>query len=280
MCTAASTKTSTIPTTIRPHLALFSSQEPGLHHNQSLQGRFVDLLPPLLHLIGSAQPSRVMVAAAEIGWRPDAASKEFVNAAPALVMDGHTLANLATRHHLVATFHFYRPRAFTNQGTPEVAVPQPRWLGNASDLDDLESQFAAVRSVLKTTPIYLGEFGLNVELVPVRADGVAWLRAVRALAERYGFAWASWTYVLSPKGLTAGANGKEMSASERLRAWDCSEFVAALFESGRASACPLGRSLAAERLDRALRDRDGIKRTCDDSRPLWAVQLLAANQTR
>ena len=88
--------------------------------------------------------------------------------------------------------------------------------------------------------------------------------------------WALWTYSLSPKGVTAANN-----ASERLRQWDCSEFVEALFE--RRPGCRRVRALAAitsERFQQAVRrrerDRDGLRGGCNDRRPEYADRLLAA----
>lgn len=256
--------------------------EPGNFQNHSVSGgRFVEMLPALLRLISSAQPSRVMIVGGEMGSRADfEGGRKFVNSGPALVLDAPTIAALAARHHLVGTFHFYRPRAFTNQGMPDVhSMAQPRWQGTATEVDDLAQHFAAVRSALNATPVYLGEFGINVEAVPERSDGVAWLRTVRSLAERSGFAWALWTYSLSPKGVTAAD-----SASERLRQWDCSDFVQALFE--RRASCRRGRALDAntsERFRQAVRrrerDRDGLRGGCNDRRPEYADQLLAAVAT-
>ena len=253
--------------------------EAGNFQNHSVSGRFVELLPALLRLISSAQPSRVMIVGGEMGFRADfeTEGKVFVNSGPALVLDAPHIAALATRHHLIGTFHFYRPRAFTNQGMPDmIGMTQPRWQGTATDVDDLAQHFAAVHAALNATPVYLGEFGINVEGVSERSDGVAWLRTVRSLAERSGFAWALWTYSLSPKGVTAANN-----ASERLRQWDCSEFVEALFE--RRPGCRRVRALAAitsERFQQAVRrrerDRDGLRGGCNDRRREYADRLLAA----
>lgn len=264
--------------------------EPGNWNNHSVADgrRFVDLLPQLLALVRATQPSRVMVVGGEMGYRGDHASgTAYVNSGPALVLDSPRLRQLAVQYHLVATFHFYKPRAFTNQGMPEVAeeVARPRWLGNATDIEELEAQFQDILAALNgTVPVYLGEFGVNF-FVPVGADAVLWLRTVRALAERRGFTWAFWTYYLSPKAVTTDAN-----ASGRLQQWDCSALTSALFERnveavrvagaqspcGRAGEAP-GRPSAAH-FQQAVRFKGGTG-ACNDRRPQYAMRLLAASIT-
>ena len=278
------------------------TNEPGNYHNHSVVGgSYVAMLPALLHRIAASQPSRVCIVGGEMGRRLNqgplphgggtggagggsasstngdaylaraAASNpslEFVNSGPGLIRDATHVHRLGERYPVIATFHFYRPRNFTTQGSADVIHPQHRWLGTAADVADLAEQFDAVASGLGAashggashggashdgashgggshgslpaslrTPVYLGEFGVNVGSIPHEEDGVAWLRAVRTLCEERGFGWAYWTYFQSAKAATTAA-----AASERLTQWDCSPHMAALFDGrGRAvqgGACP------------------------------------------
>ena len=212
--------------------------EPGNYHNHTVVGsRWVDMLPDVLELIARAQPKRVVIVGAEMGRRTDqpsaaaagfvrtradlyssavataAASSraiDFVNSGPALAMDAASIADLGKRFALIATFHFYRPRNFTSQGLPDVVHPQPRWKASAADLADLATQFDEARRALgPAIPVYLGEFGVNVDLIPHPEDGVSWLRHVRAICDARGFGWAVWTYYLTVKGARISTSARE-----------------------------------------------------------------------
>ena len=235
------------------------TNEPGNYHNHTVVGgSFVDFVPPILHRIQQLQPRRVTIVGGEMGRRLDRPSSsssggsssgsgggsksgayssaaaraaasssvlEFVNSGPALIRDATHIRRAAQRHAAVATFHFYKPRDFTTQGSAEITHPRQRWLGTENDVAELAEQFDGVaRSVGASTPVYLGEFGVNIGHIPVEADGVAWLRAVRRLCEQRGFGWAAWTYFQSVKALTTASN-----ARDRLRQWDCSPHLAALY---------------------------------------------------
>lgn len=248
--------------------------EPGCYNNHSVGGagcgRFVDLLPPVLALLRGAQPSRVLMLGGEMGFR-EPRSGEFVNSGPALIRDAPALRRLAREDHphLIATFHYYRPRAFTNQGFPEVAVPQLRWTDDAPSVADLAVQFDDVAAAVNASlPVYLGEYGVNVDFVTVASDGIAWMRTVRRLAESRGFGHAFWTYYLSPKAVTTAH-----TAALRLRQWDCSAVRAAV--TGRAALdgmsdgeCP-PRNRTAVDADMFAQTRSfhGGRGACNDRRP-------------
>ena len=120
-------------------------------------------------------------------------------------------------------------------------MPLERWRGTREDVADLAGQFDNVAAAANASaadlhgraagehhtplPVYLGEFGVNVDFGRVVDDAVAWVRAVQQLTEARGFGWAVWTYYLSPKGLTTASN-----APERLAQWDCSAVRAAALE--------------------------------------------------
>lgn len=79
-------------------------------------------------------------------------------------------------------------------------------------------------------PFYLGEFGLDVSGSDhhsgdrSHSDGAEWLRTVRIFAQEHGFAFALWTYFLSPKAVVTSRGWWG-----RMREWDCSELVGAVF---------------------------------------------------
>lgn len=97
---------------------------------------------------------------------------------------------------VVATFHFYRPRAFTHQGAdfgedwPPLGVS---W-GTAEERRALEADMERARHFAETTgaAVFLGEFGV----FEAATDAVRnpWLEAVRAAAEDRGFAWCAWDF--------------------------------------------------------------------------------------
>jgi len=291
------------------------ANEPGNFNNHSIaDGRlWVDLIPAVLRLISVAQPTRVMIVGGEMGFRRDVLNvQDFTNSGPALSLDAPYLVSLAHKYHIIATFHFYKPRNFTAQGSPEVQVPQRRWLGTPPEMSEMSAQFDTVHRALRRpgmatgVPVYVGEFGVNIDQIPFETDGVAWLRAVRLLAEERGFGWALWTYyskhAVSTKAVTLGA-----SAAARLQQWDCSTHCAALFDFKRSkSECPSRNASAmmsaqwrrdspfnrADELGRRLYGighalgnvtlRNGVAtrarsisgRHCSDRRPTYAQRLL------
>ncbi|MDB5653704.1 MAG: glycoside hydrolase family 5 [Tardiphaga sp.] len=95
---------------------------------------------------------------------------------------------------IVLTAHYYRPFAFTHQRAPWIPDQDPTsvsW-GSASDLQDLDTDFAAIARWAGDRPVYLGEFGVY-DRTALR-DRVTYLSAVARAAERHGFAWASWQF--------------------------------------------------------------------------------------
>ena len=237
-------------------------------------------------MINAAQPTRSLILGGEMGYRSDHnGGADFVNSGPALVLDAPAFAKLKNIHpHLISTFHFYKPRQFTNQGFPEVPVPMLRWHASAEDVDDLAGQFREVaRAVNGSMPVYLGEFGVNIDFVPHLADAVAWVRTVRTLAEQHGFGWSYWTYYLSAKAATTAVN-----AELRLRQWDCSAVISALHDrpvgpgggggSGKAQQeCPPRKAVVDAESFHSTREYHRAHdnhSACSDRRPLYAMSKL------
>ena len=156
-------------------------------------------------------------------------------------------------------------------------MPQARWLGSPSDIADLNAQFQAIRQALEPVPIYLGEFGVNVDFIPNRTDAMTWLKVVRGLSVSHGMTWSFWTYFMSPKGISNARNAKE-----RLQQWDCSDLITVLFDTSRrdrpSSGCHVvNRNQQPAIADAFLQARNfgGGSGPCRDRRPLYAVQRLA-----
>jgi endoglucanase len=101
-------------------------------------------------------------------------------------------------HHLIATFHYYKPFEFTHQGA-SWAQGSERWLGRTwtgtpEQLAALRQDFdkAAAWAKAHDRPLYLGEFGAY-ERAPMESR-VAWTRAVTREAEARGFSWGYWEF--------------------------------------------------------------------------------------
>ncbi|MDP4031398.1 MAG: glycoside hydrolase family 5 protein [Pseudorhodobacter sp.] len=93
--------------------------------------------------------------------------------------------------HMVATFHYYEPFAFTHQLADWVTpvLPARSW-GTAQDRAEVAADMA--RAASHPGPVFLGEFGA-IALIPdaVRAD---WLAEVRRAAEANGLGWCHWSF--------------------------------------------------------------------------------------
>lgn len=211
--------------------------------------RVADLLVDWARLVGHTQPGRVVVLPTEIGFLrcgPDGPESRFMQSWESL-LSGHAGNGAASlrrfiddvRIPVIGTFHFYDPRTFTHaRGTALRAWDVRRGAAR------IEAIFSLVRAAVPSVPFYVGEFGLDVDGSQDQSsggnrssdsDGAAWLRAVRTFADERGFAYALWTYYLSKQGVVSARD-----ARDRLREWDCSALVGAVFNFssvGRVSAC-------------------------------------------
>lgn len=145
--------------------------------------RWNDFLAQGIRAIRETNPGRVLiVGTAEWGG---------LRALPALELPEDD-------RHLVVTFHYYEPFAFTHQGAEWVNNSDP-WLGTtwegspaqqqavAADLDRA-AEWAAVRN----RPLYMGEFGAYR-----KADmesRVRWTAFVARAAEARWISWAYWEF--------------------------------------------------------------------------------------
>jgi endoglucanase len=102
----------------------------------------------------------------------------------------------ADDRHLIVTFHYYKPLAFTHQGAPwNPATPLTGigW-GSGADRARLQADFGKVQAWAQANdrPILLGEFGAY-EKAP-QDSRVAYIAAVARDAEARGFAWTYWQF--------------------------------------------------------------------------------------
>ena len=250
-------------------VAFEMANEPGNWNRWSVENRAMDLLPGFAAQVSAAQPERVLVLpAGEMGWPrcgPDGPAAHFVQSWLAAIDDGALAfrTRFANASNAIATFHYYDPRYFTNQ-------PQ----GSAREWDlatgraSVASNFDTLRRAFPSNvPLYLGEFGLNVQYVPPQS-GADWLFAVRSEAEAHGMPWSLWTYYTSDEGVVTSA----VSGDERLVEWDCSSFVAAVYNvtpPDDRSRCGglLPFSHVDGESDRRVRRRRADDASCDDKRP-------------
>lgn len=98
--------------------------------------------------------------------------------------------------HLIATFHYYEPFAFTHQGASWVDPVPPlgaTW-GTPDDHARIAKDFDAVAAWAKAQrrPVLLGEFGAY-DKGPTDSR-VAYTQAVARAAEARGFAWSYWQF--------------------------------------------------------------------------------------
>ncbi|MGA9658622.1 MAG: glycoside hydrolase family 5 protein [Asticcacaulis sp.] len=116
-----------------------------------------------------------------------------------------TLKLPAEDRHLIVTFHYYDPFAFTHQGAswagPEIQkLHDIRWEGKPEDIAAINTTFDKVKawSEANNRPIFLGEFGSYAVVNKNMEDRAAWTRAVSKAAADRGFARALWVYKGSP----------------------------------------------------------------------------------
>lgn len=98
--------------------------------------------------------------------------------------------------HLIVTFHYYTPMAFTHQGAPwNPSTPQTgvSW-GTPEEHARIAAEFDRVQawSRAQDRPILLGEFGAY-DKGPM-ASRAAYTAAVARAAEARGFAWSYWQF--------------------------------------------------------------------------------------
>lgn len=100
--------------------------------------------------------------------------------------------------HLIVTFHYYDPFAFTHQGaswaSPEIQAGHDIPFGTAKEIAQINADFDAIKawSVANDRPIYLGEFGAY-DKAPMDSR-VLWTSTVSRAAEKRGFAFAYWQF--------------------------------------------------------------------------------------
>ncbi len=109
--------------------------------------------------------------------------------------------------HVMLTFHYYDPYAFTHQGATwfEGAPPAGRPWGSASERRALERAFdrAAALAQKYHMPLWLGEFGATTATAV--AQRAKWTRAVRLAAQSRGMGWCYFDFatefgVYTPQG--------------------------------------------------------------------------------
>lgn len=100
--------------------------------------------------------------------------------------------------HIIVTFHYYQPMAFTHQGAafagPSFENRTGVVWGTPEETKFLNDKFDLVKqwSVTQDRPIYLGEFGVYDRAA--MSERVKWTKAVVAAANTRGFSWAWWQF--------------------------------------------------------------------------------------
>lgn len=100
--------------------------------------------------------------------------------------------------HLIVTFHYYDPFAFTHQGAswapPEIEAGHDIHFGTSEEIAQVNADFDKVKawSVANNRPIFLGEFGAYDKAA--MNDRVLWTSSVARAAETRGFAFAYWQF--------------------------------------------------------------------------------------
>lgn len=228
--------------------------EPGSWHLRRVQRDFFStVLRPITAQIHAAQPTRIVVVPGEMGHRCDIT--DWASSSEGLLMDAHLVNELASRQHpspLLATFHYYEPRNFTNQLPPE----RLEW-GTPVEHDLPRERFRVIRAALDI-PTYLGELGLNLQYVDP-ASASAWLREVSSAAAAAGIPYSLWTYFLTDEAVVSATG-----AMGRLREWECSEPCAAAFNFSVSPSC------SHRRARRRAAASDDVHMICGDGRPFEA----------
>ena len=209
-------------------VAFEAVNEPGNWNSWAVADRAEDVLLGFANAVHAAQPGRVLILPGEMGFPRcdvDGPAAAFVQSWERIASrkPGNAAQSLNRFLQLpipvIGTFHFYDPRRFTHQNEHDnvywdVAEGVPR----------VRAIFDAVKDAVPDIPLYVGEFGLDVSAIARPSDGARWYAAVRDLAQQRGFAWSLWTYFTSKQAVVYADN-----ATHRLREWDCSRMVAAVF---------------------------------------------------
>ena len=216
--------------------------EPGNSKQASLEPEtWYDMLPALVSAIRREQPSRILLVGPAQGF---VAVKrgEYISAWTAASLGAARLVNI-TNHFggIINTFHYYWPREFTNFGrnkagslslrTDGSATDSSRW-GSDSEVLEMGRSFDILHRAYQGASLYVGEFGVNVDLCD-RQSALVWLQALRTAVLRRGFAAAVWTYLDSGSKALTNAT----APNQRLCQWFGSEHVDVIFgrDTGKAS---------------------------------------------
>jgi endoglucanase len=152
-------------------------------HDELNDERWQEMFPEILAIVRESNPNR-MVIVGPSHWN------DLDH------LDGLRLPE--NDHRLIATFHYYRPFAFTHQGAAWVkgsdAWKGTKWTGTPQERDELRNDFerAATWGQRNRLPVYLGEFGAYREAN--MEERAAWTRAVAREAENWGISWSYWEF--------------------------------------------------------------------------------------
>jgi endoglucanase len=100
--------------------------------------------------------------------------------------------------HIIVTFHYYEPVAFTHQEASWIAGSEnwkgTPWKGNDQDRAMLARDFdrAAAWAAQNDRPLFLGEFG-SYQAADMESRTL-WTRAVVEEAKKHGFSWSYWEF--------------------------------------------------------------------------------------
>ena len=157
--------------------------------NGNFDASWKDTYPQLIEVVRSVSPERVIIVG------------------PSFWNDFHRLnelAPLAGDEHVIATFHYYLPFAFTHQGAPwvpqEFRPPVGTTWGTEAEHQAIHADLeeAAAWAKENRLPLFIGEFG-----VYRKADmdsRIRWTETVVDEAKKHGMSWAYWEMVAEQFG--------------------------------------------------------------------------------
>jgi len=106
----------------------------------------------------------------------------------------------AKDRHIILTYHYYEPLAFTHQGAkwagPDIAkLHDVRWRGSQAEIAAINRDFDKVSAWAKAhhRPVFLGEYG-TYQVFGKLEDRVRWTKTVSDAADARGFARAYWDF--------------------------------------------------------------------------------------